>query len=72
MISGAPGPTCREDALRNGAFAFLAKPFSAADIDRELHAVFDLKMPMLANVPPLRIARKSKDERKFKQESWAD
>ena len=36
-------------ALQRGAVAFLHKPFYAADIDRELHAVFGLKMPMLGN-----------------------
>lgn len=72
MISGAPGPTYREEALRNGAFAFLAKPFLPADIDRELHAVFGLKMPLLAAVPPLKVARKSEDERRLKQDSWTE
>ena len=38
----------RRRALEGGALAFLFKPFYGADIDRELHAAFGLKMPMLA------------------------
>ena len=29
------------------AFAFLFKPFHGIDVDRELHRLFDLKMPLL-------------------------
>jgi CheY-like chemotaxis protein len=36
-------------ALQRGAVAFLHKPFYAADIDRELHGIFGLKLPMLAH-----------------------
>jgi len=35
-------------ALDRGATAFLYKPFSTADIDRELHALFGLKLPELS------------------------
>jgi CheY-like chemotaxis protein len=57
MISGERNETRRRWALDRGAAAFLYKPFSAADIDRELHALFGLRMPQLASVEPLRIAR---------------
>ncbi len=57
MISGERNETRRRWALDRGAAAFLYKPFNAADIDRELHALFGLRMPQLASVEPLRIAR---------------
>src|SRR5688572_29755350 len=57
MISGERNETRRRWALDRGAAAFLYKPFSAADIDRELHALFGLRMPHLASVEPLKFAR---------------
>ena len=57
MISGERNETRRRWALDRGAAAFLYKPFNAADIDRELHALFGLRMPQLASVEPLRFAR---------------
>jgi len=48
MISGERNEDRRRWALDRGAIAFLYKPFYAEDIDRELHQLFDLKMPMLA------------------------
>ena len=49
MNSGERNDEKRRKALEQGAAAFLYKPFYPADIDRELHAVFGLKMPMLAH-----------------------
>ncbi len=57
MISGERNETRRRWALDRGAAAFLYKPFNAADIDRELHALFGLRMPQLASVEPLKFAR---------------
>jgi DNA-binding NtrC family response regulator len=57
MISGERNETRRRWALDRGAAAFLYKPFNASDIDRELHALFGLRMPHLASVEPLKIAR---------------
>jgi DNA-binding NtrC family response regulator len=57
MISGERNETRRRWALDRGAAAFLYKPFNATDIDRELHALFGLRMPHLASVEPLKIAR---------------
>lgn len=58
MISGERNEARRRWALDRGAFAFLYKPFNAADIDRELHALFGLRMPQLAAIEPMKIARK--------------
>lgn len=58
MISGERNDERRKWALDRGAQAFLYKPFNAFDIDRELHTLFGLKMPVLAGVDPLKIARK--------------
>jgi DNA-binding NtrC family response regulator len=49
MNSGERNEEKTRWALQRGACAFLHKPFYAADIDRELHAIFGLKMPMLAH-----------------------
>ncbi len=49
MNSGERNEEKRRWALERGAVAFLYKPFYPADIDRELHAIFGLKMPMLAH-----------------------
>jgi hypothetical protein len=49
MMSGERNEERRRWALDRGAIAFLYKPFYPADIDRELHKLFDLKMPMLAS-----------------------
>jgi len=57
MISGERNETRRKWALDRGAAAFLYKPFNAADIDRELHALFGLRMPQLASVEPLKFAK---------------
>jgi CheY-like chemotaxis protein len=58
MISGERNEERRKWALDRGAAAFLYKPFNAFDIDRELHALFGLRMPQLAGVDPLKAARK--------------
>jgi len=58
MISGERNEARRRWALDRGAFAFLYKPFNAADIDRELHALFGLRMPLLAGIAPMKLARK--------------
>lgn len=50
MNSGERNAEREEWALKRGAVAFLHKPFYAADIDREMHAIFGLKMPILAHV----------------------
>lgn len=52
MISAERDDAKKKQALERGAIAFLHKPFNAADIDRELHALFKLKMPLLANAEP--------------------
>lgn len=57
MISGEASEERRRSALKQGAVAFLQKPFFPADIDRELHAIFSLRPPGLANVAPLRIGK---------------
>jgi CheY-like chemotaxis protein len=57
MISGQRNEKRRKWALDRGATAFLYKPFNAFDIDRELHALFGLRMPQLSHVEPLRLAR---------------
>jgi CheY-like chemotaxis protein len=53
MISGERNEERKAWALKRGAVAFLHKPFYATDVDRELHALYRLKMPMLADVEPL-------------------
>ena len=58
MISGERNEEHRKWALDRGAAAFLYKPFNAFDIDRELHALFGLRMPQLSGVDPLKAARK--------------
>jgi len=57
MIFGEASEERRRSVLRHGAVAFLQKPFFPADIDRELHAVFGLRPPGLADVEPLRIGK---------------
>lgn len=57
MISGERNELRRKWALDRGATAFLYKPFNATDIDRELHALYGLRMPHLAGVEPMRFAR---------------
>ena len=57
MISGEQNEERRRRALARGARAFLQKPFFPTDIDRELHAIFGLKMPMLAGVEPSPLAK---------------
>jgi CheY-like chemotaxis protein len=53
MMTGERNEQRRRWALDRGAIAFLYKPFYPEDIDRELHALFNLKMPMLASVEDL-------------------
>jgi CheY-like chemotaxis protein len=48
MMTAERNEERRRKALDLGAAAFLYKPFSRADIDRELHALFGLKPPDLA------------------------
>lgn len=50
MMSGERNEERRQWALDRGAIAFLYKPFYPEDIDRELHKLFNLKMPILASV----------------------
>ncbi len=57
MISGEQNEERRKRALARGARAFLQKPFFPADIDRELHGIFGLKMPVLAGVEPSPLAK---------------
>jgi CheY-like chemotaxis protein len=57
MMSGEHGEAWRGRALDLGAKAFLQKPFVPADIDRELHAIFGLRTPVLAGVEPMRFGR---------------
>jgi CheY-like chemotaxis protein len=52
MISSERNEERRKRALDRGATAFLHKPFYPADIDRELHAIFGLRMPQLAGIEP--------------------
>jgi CheY-like chemotaxis protein len=59
MISGEKSEQRRLQALDRGATAFLYKPFTGTDIDRELHAVFGLRVPQLASIEPSRFARAS-------------
>jgi CheY-like chemotaxis protein len=54
MNSGERNEEKKRWALDRGAVAFLYKPFYPADIDRELHAIFGLKMPMLAHAEDAR------------------
>ena len=56
MISGERNETRRRWALDRGAAAFLYKPFNATDVDRELHALFGLRMPQLAGIEPMKFA----------------
>jgi CheY-like chemotaxis protein len=55
MMSGERNDERQRKALARGAMAFLYKPFYPADIDRELHTVFNLKMPMLAGVEEIKL-----------------
>jgi DNA-binding NtrC family response regulator len=56
MITGERDDARRQWALDRGAFAFLYKPFNAADIDRELHTLFGLRRPLLADIEPMKLA----------------
>ena len=53
MMSGDPDEKLRCWPHNRGAPPFLRKPFYPKDIDRELHSLFNLKMPMLANAEDL-------------------
>lgn len=57
MMSSERNEERRNWALAHGAVAFLQKPFFPTDIDRELHAIFGLRPPGLANVEPLCCAK---------------
>ena len=57
MITSERNEERKKWALDRGAFAFLYKPFNAADVDRELHALFGLRMPKIAGIEPLRFGR---------------
>ena len=57
MITGERNESRRRWALGRGAAAFLDKPFNATDVDRELHALFGLRMPQLAGIEPMKLAR---------------
>jgi prepilin-type processing-associated H-X9-DG protein len=57
MMSAERNEERRQWALNRGATAFLYKPFYPADIDRELHAIFELKMPELASVEGPKLGR---------------
>ncbi len=48
MMTAERNEEKRRQALESGASVLLYKPFSAGDIDRELHAIFQLKSPDLA------------------------
>lgn len=61
MISGEASEERRRRAIKEGAVAFLQKPFFAADIDRELHAIFGLRPPGLADIEPMRIGKSEAD-----------
>jgi CheY-like chemotaxis protein len=71
MISGERNEERAQRALDRGAIAFLYKPFYPTDIDRELHAVFGLKMPELAAVEPMRVAKADPVEAEIAQAHWA-
>ena len=71
MISGERNEERPQRALDRGAVAFLYKPFYPTDIDRELHAVFGLKMPELAAVGPMRVAKTDPVEAEIAQAHWA-
>lgn len=57
MMTSERNEVRRKWALDRGAFAFLYKPFNATDIDRELHALFNLRMPQLSQIAPMKIGR---------------
>ncbi len=71
MISGERNEERKFLALQRGAVAFLYKPFYPTDIDRELHALFGLKMPELAAVEPMRLAKADPLEVEIAQAHWA-
>lgn len=51
IISSQRDSATEREAVRNGAHGFLPKPFYAEDIDRMLHAVHGLRLPMLKPAP---------------------
>jgi CheY-like chemotaxis protein len=57
MITGERNEARRRWALDRGAAAFLYKPFNATDVDRELHALFGLRLPQLAGIEPMKFGR---------------
>jgi CheY-like chemotaxis protein len=52
MVTAERNDALRQRSLDRGAFGFLYKPFHGVDIDRELHRLFNFKMPLLAAEPP--------------------
>jgi CheY-like chemotaxis protein len=52
MISSQRNEERERSARQRGAVAFLHKPFYPRDVDRVMHALFGLNMPVLANVAP--------------------
>lgn len=71
MITGDRNEIWRRLALARGAVAFLYKPFYPADIDRELHAIFGLRMPELAAVEPMRLAKADPLATEIAQAQWS-
>ena len=70
MMTSERNETRRKWALDRGAFAFLYKPFNAIDIDRELHALFGLRMPLLSKVEPLKIGKVTGVPQKTDELEW--
>ena len=59
MISAEHNLANEDEALDNGACAFLHKPFSSADVDLVLHTAFGLRSPNLklnGNQPGFEVA----------------
>lgn len=70
MMTSERNEIRRKWALDRGAFAFLYKPFNAIDIDRELHALFGLRMPLLSKVEPLKIGKITGVPQKTDELEW--
>ena len=71
MMTSERNQERRHWALNRGAFAFLYKPFNAADIDRELHALFGLRMPQLSRIEPLQFGRVTGPRADTDEVQWA-
>jgi DNA-binding NarL/FixJ family response regulator len=72
MISAERSGAWRHAALDRGASAVLGKPFSPADIDRELHSIFGLRLPGLADVPPLKLAATEAIASAINENTWVN